>query len=301
MKIAITGSSGLLGAHLAAGLMKKKHDVLGMDRHDWWGEETLNTRVGDLLDPAFLDAVLSSFVPDVLIHCAGTTDVDTCQKAPDAAMKFNAGLTRELVQRVSASCRFVYISTDSIFHGDSQFWKETDAPSPCNVHGATKLEGEREAAKHTDHLILRTNFYGWSSGRKKTSAEWMFNAIRNGEAITLFDDFFFTPIYAADMVPLVSMLIERKARGVFHTAGRDRVSKYEFGETMAAAMGMPLMPSANVSRGSLANAKLMAPRSSDISLCTKKICDELGVAVPGCREGIERFLADRTRPLEQRF
>ena len=297
MNIAITGASGLLGAHLVAGLMTK-HEVFGLDRHAWWGERNLPFFMGDLLDPAFLDVAIPACQADVLIHCAGTTDVDGCQRDPAQAMKFNAGLTRDLVRRIPESCLFIYISTDSVFSGNSSFWKETDAPSPCNVHGSTKLEGEREAAKHSRHLILRTNFYGWSSGRKKTSAEWMVNALKNGDAITLFDDFFFSPIYVADLVQLVSGMIDRESSGLFHAVGHDRVSKYEFGEMMAEAMKVPM---SNVKKGSLSDAKFFAPRSSDISLCTMKISTEMKREVPGCRAGIERFLADRSKPLEKRF
>ena len=65
-----------------------------------------------------------------------------------------------------------------------------------------------------------------AAGRKKTSAEWLYGALKNGEPITLYEDFFFTPIYAADLADTLALLLDRRARGLYHVAGRDRVSKF---------------------------------------------------------------------------
>ena len=70
------------------------------------------------------------------------------------------------------------------------------------------------------HLIVRTNFYGWSSGRKQTSAEWLHAALKTGQPITLFGDFFFTPIYIVDFVELLERLIETGYLGIIHLVGR---------------------------------------------------------------------------------
>jgi dTDP-4-dehydrorhamnose reductase len=297
VKIAVTGASGLLGAHLCEGL-RRDHDVAGLDRNSWWGDRPLPLLRGDLGDPAFINKAVAELRPDVLVHCAGITDVDSCQKNPEQAFASNTHMTRDLVRHLSSSCHFVYVSTDSVFQGAAGYWTEESTPSPCNVYAQSKLGGEQQAAAHADTLTIRTNFYGWSSGRKKTAGEWLFHALDKGEDITLFTDFFFTPIYAVDLVEIVRTMIERRLLGVFHVAGRDRVSKYDFGSMMARRMAVTMD---HVKRGSLADAKLAAPRSSDISLDSGKASHVLGRPIPDCEAGIARFLADRQKPLSERF
>src|SRR5262245_26677935 len=178
MNILVTGGSGLLGAHALVHLASR-HKVMGVDRNAWWGDQALRFLRGDLEAPSFLRSAISTCQPDVIVHCAGMVDVDACERNPDQAFRSNAELTRRVVLHTPPACLFVYISTDSVFSGESGFWREDQEPSPRNVYARSKYEGEQEVAKLEKHLIVRTNFYGWSSGRKKTSAEWLYNALRN--------------------------------------------------------------------------------------------------------------------------
>ncbi len=297
MKITITGASGLLGAHLAAAF-RANHEVSGVDRNEWWGDWPLDLFNGDLRDPSFTAAVVKDIQPDLLIHCAAAVNVDLCENDPEEALKHNQGITQRLLHSVAPSCVVVYISTDSVFSGNSHFWPEDQPPRPVNVYAKTKLEGERAVALHPQHLIVRTNFYGWSSARKKTAAEWLYGALDRRERVTLFDDFFFTPIYAVDLARILSRMVQREARGLFHVAGADRVSKYEFGRAMANGMKISME---NVNKGSLADMPLGAPRSPDISLGCGKTERFLGEPMPRCEDGMARFLSDYRKPLSERF
>ena len=297
MKVTITGASGLLGAHLAAAF-REHHEVIGIDRNSWWGDWPLALLRGELQDASFVEEAISRSQPNVLIHCAGTVNVDACEKNPAQALEDNRGITQRLLHSVSPDCLFVFISTDSVFSGNSRLSTEDHPTSPVNVHARTKLEAERAVSQHPQHLIIRTNFFGWSSGRKKTAAEWLYGALDRQEPITLFDDFFFTPIYAVDLSTILFRMIQRDARGLFHVAGADRVSKYEFGTVMAHGMCASI---ANVRRGSIADMPLGAPRSSDISLSSGKAERFLGTPMPRCHDGLTRFLSDFKKPLSERF
>ena len=285
----ITGACGLLGAHLVA-LFSRDHKVLGVDRHPWWGDVPLELLTADLESGATREAV-TDFEPDVLIHCAALVDVDACEQDPQRAYRINADVTGRLAAATSGRCKFVYVTTDGIFKGDIPLRSETDLPCPRTTYGRSKLHGEWETEIATgNHVIVRTNFYGWSSGRKKTSAEWLFNALDQQEPITLFTDFYFTPIYVADLVLRIKALIDADARGIFHVCGGDRVSKFEFGASMAELAGLSM---ANVSKGSIETSGLRAARPKDMSLSSKRLSEIFGMDVPGCRAGLERFLGHR--------
>ncbi len=299
MRVLITGAGGLLGAHLVASL-SRRHEVIGMDRHPWWGDEEPARWVSaDLAEPGFLARAVPEVSPEAVIHCAAMVNVDACERNPSSAYEANVVMTRNLVRAVPPRCLFVYISTDGIFKGDTSYCTEEELPCPRTVYGRTKLEGEWEvrlASRNT--LIVRTNFYGWSSGRKRTSAEWLYEALEQGMPVTLFDDFFFSPIYVVDFVERLQTLIEGGTRGLFHLAGKERVSKGQFGEQMAQLSGFSMN---RVRRGSLDEAGLWAPRPKDMSLDSSRFTRATGLDLPDCVSGLRRFLQDRGLGLSRRF
>jgi dTDP-4-dehydrorhamnose reductase len=279
--------------------LSRRHNIVGIDRHPWWGDQPVEVCTGDLASHKFIADTVTRVAPDVLIHCAAMVNVDACERNPALAYACNAGITRDLARAVSPDCLFVYITTDGIFKGDAPFATEELLPCPRTVYGRSKLHGEWEVELATkNHLIVRTNFYGWSSGRKRTAAEWLYHALETGQPITLFDDFFFTPIYMLDFVERLELLIEGGHRGIVHLCGGERVSKYDFGALLAKLAGLSME---SVRRGSIEDAGLAAPRPKDMSLSSERFRRLTGVDVPGCMAGLRRFLADRGRTLSARF
>lgn len=297
MRVLVTGACGLLGAHLLE-CLSRRHSAVGTDRNPWWGESPQAVLTGDLQDPVFLKKIIPEAEPEVLFHCAALTDVEHCERDPQAAHAINAWLLQSILGLLPPGCLFVYISTDAVFGGMRPMGSEEDAPSPCNAYGRSKLEGEEVVRKRTNSLVVRTNFYGWSSGRKKTFAEWLWSSLEREEPITLFDDFFFSPIYAVDLAQRLGILVDKGCRGLIHLAGRERVSKSQFGRQLAEIAGFSLK---NVRTGSVKGSGLAAARGGDLSLDSSRFHRETGVDLPGCREGLERFVRDRGRPLSRRF
>jgi dTDP-4-dehydrorhamnose reductase len=287
----------LLGAHIVASL-STIHRVVGVDRNPWWGDRQEDVITADLSDLKTIEKLIANLNPEVLVHTAGLVDVDMCEKNPQLAYAVNAGITRDLVRLVSDRCRFIYISTDSVFRGDRPFSTEEQATSPRSVYSRSKLQGEWEVEQTTgNHLIVRSNFFGWSSGRKRTFAEWLYSALESEEVITLFDDYFFTPLYVVQLVGGLNHLIEQGATGRVHVAGKNRVSKFEFGRMLAETAGFSMK---NVRRASIDESGLSAPRSKEMSLNCDLFQRRTGVPLAECAESIRRFVADRSRPLSQR-
>jgi dTDP-4-dehydrorhamnose reductase len=298
MNVAITGACGLLGAHVAAALAGR-HRVTGFDRHPWWGSRPLEIFRGDLEDAEARGAFLAAARPDVLVHCAALANVDACEERPEYAHFVNGMLAGIIAREAPSGCRIVYITTDGIFMGDRPMSTEADLPCPRTVYGRSKLLGEWETAiAASNHVIVRTNFYGWSAGVKNTFAEWLYGALVAGEEITLFDDFWFTPIYVVDLVERLLRLIDSDHTGIFHLGGGERISKYDFGIKMASAAGLS---TSKVRRGSIADAALLAARPRDMSLSSSKSETLIGSPAPDCGAGLARFVADCRRPLHERL
>lgn len=297
MKVLVTGATGLLGSHIAAAL-QLTDEVIGVDRHPWWGDRPLHLASVDLLNDDDVSRLFATVLPDVVFHCAAFVDVDACERLPEQAYAENAAMPGRLARAAGPRCLFVYVTTDGVFRGDTPFASEETEPAPRTVYGRSKLQGEGSVAAATpNHLILRTNFFGWSSGRKPTFGEWLYRSLEEQRPITLFDDFYFTPLYVADFVTAVRGLIEAGARGLFHLTGGERLSKYAFGMELARQAGFS---TAQVRRGSIDDAHLAATRPKDMSLSTSRAAVVLHRPLPRAAEGIARFIADRERPLSER-
>jgi dTDP-4-dehydrorhamnose reductase len=297
MRVLVTGACGLLGAHVMAAL-QPRHQVTGLDRHPWWGDQPGHVELGDLQDEAFLDRTVRAVAPQALVHCAAMTDVDACERDPQRAYAINAGVTAALVRAAGPSCRVAYVSTDSLFAGDRAWVVETEAPCPRTVYARSKLHGEWEVVQGGGPaLVVRTNLYGWSSGRKKTFGEWLYGALDRGEAITLYDDIYTTPIYVVDLAHRIVELLEGGHTAVVNVCGADRVSKYDFGMRLARVAGLS---TDRVTRGGFGDRPAAARRPKDMSLSSARYEALTGRRAPSCDEGLARFVADRHQPLSAR-
>lgn len=105
--------------------------------------------------------------PDVIINCAGLTDVRACEEKPEEAYKINAIGARNLAvaaRRIDA--KLIQISTDDVFDGDDDAALcEFDDAHPTTMYGKSKYAGEKLVRELTDkHVIVRSSWlYGVGS------------------------------------------------------------------------------------------------------------------------------------------
>lgn len=289
MKVFVTGISGFLGLH-AALQWQDRYEVSGAYHAHPVELPGIRTVRLDATNAGAVRAALEQARPDVVVHTAALTNVDACETDPQAAHALHVTASRavaEAAQRIGA--RLVHISTDHLFSGQRPWMTEAEAPAPVNVYARTKWEAEQAVQAADAHaLIVRTNFFGWGVPRRPSSSDWVVQGLRQGRELPVFTDVHFTPILVNTLVDLLAELIERKTEGVWHVAGRERVSKAEFAQRLARAFGLPerlLKPARLVDR------PLAAPRPADLSLNTDRIARLLGRPMPGLDEGFNSLQA----------
>ncbi len=134
--------------------------------------------------------------------------------------------------------------------------------------GRTKaLAEEWVQAAHPKALIVRTNFFCWGHLQRQSFSDWLIYNLRDGKALTLFDDVYFTPILADTLALAAHELIEKGASGIFNLVGDDRLSKYEFALQLSKQFGLP---AELIQRDQVAHAHLLALRPRDMSLDNNK-------------------------------
>jgi len=165
--------------------------------------------------------------PDVVVHTAAFTNVDRCELDRKKAYQINVEGTRNVALGARNS-KVVYISTDYIFDGEVGMYHENDKPNPVSYYGQTKFEGEQIVQDICDnYIIARTSvLYGWHT--RLNFVSWVIHELQKGNKINIVTDQFNSPTLVDDLAEQIIMLIERDKRGIFHTAGGERISRYEF-------------------------------------------------------------------------
>ncbi len=157
MSILLLGGNGQVGSELQASLASLG-EVIALDRR---GADGL---CGDLESRQGIAATIRRVRPSIIVNAAAYTAVDLAETQRQAATAINAlapGAMAEAAAEVDAL--LVHFSSDYVFDGSGDRpWLETDAPSPLNHYGHTKLAGEQAiTASGCRHLILRTSWvYG---------------------------------------------------------------------------------------------------------------------------------------------
>jgi dTDP-4-dehydrorhamnose reductase len=288
--IVVTGASGLLGANLVLNLQEHGKDVVAISHH--YRTAAACWVQSDLTDPGAAERLLQDLQADWIIHCAALTNVDWCEEHPAEAYRVNAEMPRHLAaaaHRVGA--RLVYISTDSVFAGDRGSYSEEDFPAPRNVYAQSKWAGERAAREELPEcLVVRTCIYGWNLQRKQSLAEWIHHRLESGQPVPAFHDVVFTPILANDLSEVIVEMLGKGLTGLYHVAGAEPLSKYEFAVRLADAFGYQRRLVHPISIG---DSALKAPRPRNTALATAKIAQALGRTLPDANSGLARFLALR--------
>ena len=256
----------------------------------------------DLADAQAVGALftgLASEPPDVAVNVAAFTQVDRCEREPEAAERGNTVAPALLAEACEKrGIRLVHVSTDYVFAGDSPIaYREQDEPKPRTVYGRTKLAGEeRVLTTSPDSLILRTS---WLFGRGRNFIAAILAQARERRAgrasgpLRVVDDQYGRPTYAHDLAGAIVYLVERGARGLYHVANREVASWWELARASLDEAGYEDL---SVERIRTDELTVDAPRPMRSVLdCSK--AEALGVKMRSWRDAVSAYLASSDSPI----
>jgi dTDP-4-dehydrorhamnose reductase len=235
-KILITGSNGLLGQKLVYQLVKENNiDVVAAAR----GENRLQNKSDytyislDITSQKAIENLLSTNLPDCIIHCAAMTNVDACELDPEACKKNNVDAVAFFIQALEKlktptyHPHFIQVSTDFIFNGSRGPVTEEEIPNPISIYGHSKYEAEKiVSASKIDSAILRTVLvYGITEGMSRSNIVlWVKNNLERGKEIKVVTDQFRTPTLAEDLAAGCILAMQKRATGIYNISGKDFMS-----------------------------------------------------------------------------
>ena len=219
MKVLVTGASGQLAHAL---------------RQTWVGHELLlpEEALLDLGNPKAISSVVAQVRPQVVVNCGAFTQVDRCESEAELARRINGEAVGWLAEACEAQgAMLIQISTDYVFDGTGHRpYREDHPTNPVSVYGRTKLEGERQAARCSRHLIARTSWLYDAWG--KNFLNTMLNAAAQGRSLRVVDDQRGAPTTCRALARQLRAAAEEGWQGTVHATCQGETTWYGFAKAI---------------------------------------------------------------------
>ena len=242
-----------------------------------------------LSDIAAIKKTVEAFSPQYIVNCAAYTAVDKAESERDQAFKVNAEAVGELAKvGAQIGAKFIHISTDYVFDGSRKLpLKEEDSVRPINVYGESKLAGEQAAlSNNPDAIIIRTSwvysFYG------KNFVKTMMRLMAEKESISVVNDQWGSPTYAADLAKAILQIIEWGTwyPGIYHFSNEGVITWFEF----AGEIASQLQTACTVQPTTTANFPTPAKRPLYSVMDKSKISERYHISAKPWKESLQECL-----------
>lgn len=287
--ILITGAYSLLGNALLQTMSTEKYRIITTwhNKKKVLTAKNTHTTFLDIANPTFVYKTFKKFQPEIIIHAAAISDVDYCEEHKEEAIRINIGGTKNILSECQRfGTKIIFISTNAVFDGTKAPYNENDTPHPIVFYGKTKLQGEKLVKKgRFPFVIVRlTTMYGWQpQGARLNPVTWMLQMLTQGKKLFTVDDRFINPLFNLSAAESIAEIISNDQKGIFHIAGKNRVSRFKLAKKIASVFKLPSSHIVPVKSSFFPN---LTPRPIDASLSTQKMEKELRIKPLSLKEGL---------------
>jgi len=288
--ILITGASGFIGQNLAKEF-KNEHTIIGLDTDIAGSAYCEKFYDVNIVQYDKIEEIIAKHAPDIIIHTAAMKSLARCETEKDNAYMINTKASlylNDLSQKIGA--KFIFISSDQVFHGDKPLSEITTKTDPINYYGITKSIAEEEIIKNNSAAICRTALVFGTIPENQQQAfiklrdntklvvqgyivDHVNYRLRNHKEIILPSDEYCSPTSSGLLVKQVRTIIEKDLNGIFHCCGGERISTFEFGRKIAKKFGLDIALISPEPSGDILRPK-------DVSMDTKSSQSSLGFEFP---------------------
>ncbi len=279
----ITGASGFLGWNLCQ-LAKEKWNVYGTYFSKAVEISGVTLIKADLKDFQEIKRLYSDTQPAAVIHTAAQSNPNSCQTYPNESYPINvtaswniAGLSADY----AIPC--VFTSTDLVFDGLNAPYRETDPVCPVSHYGEQKVKAEQGMlSRYPKTAVCRMPLMFGMAQDATSFIQPFIKTLREGKELSLFTDEFRTPVSGQTAASGLLLALE-KVEGLLHLGGKERVSRYDFGQLMAEVLELP---QERLKSCQQKDVQMAAPRPADVSL-DSSMAFALGYQPLSLREELE--------------
>ncbi|MCC5617538.1 NAD(P)-dependent oxidoreductase [Nostoc sp. CHAB 5836] len=267
-KLLITGASGFLGWHLCH-LAKPEWEIYGTYLSHCVEIPGIKMLKVNLTNFQELQRIFSDIKPTAVIHTAAQSQPNFCQTHPEESHAINVIASRNIAGLCadnSISCAFT--STDLVFDGLNAPYRETDAVCPVNLYGEQKAIAEADMLeRYPMTAVCRMPLmFGAATPTAKSFIQPFIQILKTEEELSLFIDEFRTPVSGTTAAKGLLLALE-KVNGIIHLGGKERISRYDFGQLLVEVFQLP---ATGLKFCRQQDVKMAAPRPADVSLDSSK-------------------------------
>jgi dTDP-4-dehydrorhamnose reductase len=226
MRVAITGAAGLFGSGLVRAF-SRKHEVTPLTHADL-----------DITKRDDVRTVFHAIAPQLVVHPAGTPDIDLCEADPAKGFLLNFHGTRNVMDAShEAGAAVAFISTDAVFDGKKTApYTEADATNPPTVYGRTKLRAEQLVLSSPNNFAFRVSAL---FGPGKTNfVQKVLEKIRAGDEVVVASDQLGSATYTHDAAQIMMEVVEANRTGLYHLSNQGACTRLELAQRAAELAGL---------------------------------------------------------------
>ena len=220
-KIWITGAEGHIGTALLDLLEGVEYQLLPTDI-----EEVDITKIDEVTQFVHVNR------PDVVINCAGLTDVQECENNVDEAYRVNAiGVRNVALAANEVNAKVIQISTDDVFDKESRVpYNEFDNVHPRTIYGKSKEAGEKILTQLLNRFVIIRS--SWIYGIGSDFVDEVLRNVGQGKTMEVPNNQYAAPTSAKELAKVIRYFIDNEEYGLYHVVCPGSCSRYEFARTI---------------------------------------------------------------------
>lgn len=220
-KIWITGAEGHIGTALLDLLEGVEYQLLPTDI-----EEVDITKIDEVTQFVHVNR------PDVVINCAGLTDVQECENNVDEAYRVNAiGVRNVALAANEVNPKVIQISTDDVFDKESRVpYNEFDNVHPRTIYGKSKEAGEKILTQLLNRFVIIRS--SWIYGIGRDFVDEVLRNVGQGKTMEVPNNQYAAPTSAKELAKVIRYFIDNEEYGLYHVVCPGSCSRYEFARTI---------------------------------------------------------------------
>lgn len=220
-KIWITGAEGHIGTALLDLLEGVEYQLLPTDI-----EEVDITKIDEVTQFVHVNR------PDVVINCAGLTDVQECENNVDEAYRVNAiGVRNVALAANEVNAKVIQISTDDVFDKESRVpYNEFDNVHPRTIYGKSKEAGEKILTQLLNRFVIIRS--SWIYGIGRDFVDEVLRNVGQRKTMEVPNNQYAAPTSAKELAKVIRYFIDNEEYGLYHVVCQGSCSRYEFARTI---------------------------------------------------------------------
>lgn len=235
---------------------------------------------------------IDKFRPDWIVNCAAYTAVDKAEEEQAKAFEVNAIGPANLIQAIQGtSCNLLHVSSDYVFGGEKRDrpFSEEDSYAPCGMYGQSKRLGDEFLMRiaPSQVLIVRPSWLHGIHG--PNFIDTMIRVSKTNDILRVVNDQIGSPTWTGWLSQVISKLMQKDARGIFHASSRGGISWYDFAAEIFKQAGIEI----DLQTQTTEELGRPAPRPAYSTLDVTKLENFLGEEAISWRDCVSSHLGAR--------